>query len=285
MITTIASHSLEVKISSLGAELQSLKLSSGREYLWQGNPEFWKRRACVLFPFIGSLKNGKYLVGGVPYSMTSHGFARDMEFELLRSGDDFAEYSLSSNEKTESVYPFHFKLVISYKVEDNRLAVGFKAVNTGSGVLYYYLGSHPAFYCESEPGERFEDYVIEFEKPETIESPKTADEDAGYILRNGRTIPLSHALFDNGVFVRENPKSSFVVLRNTRTGHSVKLEFGDFSCLAVWSPAGKAPFVCLEPFSSLPSLSDPQEELSEKKHARSLRPGGEDNYFYQLTLN
>lgn len=38
---------LDVCVSSLGAEIQSIK-KQGVEYLWQGNPDIWERRAPVL---------------------------------------------------------------------------------------------------------------------------------------------------------------------------------------------------------------------------------------------
>ena len=55
----IKNSELRVEISSLGAELRSVK-RQGVEYLWQGDPAVWADRAPVLFPICGSLKEGKY---------------------------------------------------------------------------------------------------------------------------------------------------------------------------------------------------------------------------------
>jgi len=62
---------LEVAVEDLGAELQSLHdRIKGREYIWQGDPKFWQRRAPHLFPIIGGgLKDGAYQHDGKQYSL------------------------------------------------------------------------------------------------------------------------------------------------------------------------------------------------------------------------
>ena len=40
-----------IQVAEHGAELSSLVLNAtGREYLWQADPAFWKRHSPVLFP-------------------------------------------------------------------------------------------------------------------------------------------------------------------------------------------------------------------------------------------
>ena len=51
-VETLKNQFLEVSVASLGAELQSIKDSNGKEYLWDGNPEFWGRRSPILFPIV-----------------------------------------------------------------------------------------------------------------------------------------------------------------------------------------------------------------------------------------
>ena len=75
---------LQVTISSLGAEMQSIMTQTDpMEYLWQGDPEVLDMRSPVLFPIIGRPQNGKYKLGGKYYNMELHGFAKEMEFKLL----------------------------------------------------------------------------------------------------------------------------------------------------------------------------------------------------------
>ena len=82
---TLKNTQISIEVDTLGAELKSLKkITTGTEYMWDAKPEYWKRTSPVLFPIVGSLNNGSYRYEGKEYPMSQHGFARDMEFELLR---------------------------------------------------------------------------------------------------------------------------------------------------------------------------------------------------------
>lgn len=62
MNSILENNLLKVEVSSFGAELQSITSKvSGYEYLWQGDPAFWKRRSPVLFPIVGALWNGAFM--------------------------------------------------------------------------------------------------------------------------------------------------------------------------------------------------------------------------------
>lgn len=50
MIYKIDNGRLSLEVSSLGAEMQSLKSCTGGDYLWDGDARYWQRRAPVLFP-------------------------------------------------------------------------------------------------------------------------------------------------------------------------------------------------------------------------------------------
>ena len=119
---TISTSDLTVKVSSRGAELCSI-CCNGKEYLWQADPAYWKRHAPVLFPIVGSVWENTYRQDGETYSMAQHGFARDMEFELVAEGDRDLLYRLTDNEETRKIYPFPFLLQISYQVWRKKLEV------------------------------------------------------------------------------------------------------------------------------------------------------------------
>ena len=65
-----------VRVSSLGAELRSVRGADGTEYLWQGDERFWRGRATNIFPYVGRLTEDSYLWRGARYKMGRHGFAR-----------------------------------------------------------------------------------------------------------------------------------------------------------------------------------------------------------------
>ena len=60
-LTTIISNTfLTAKINAKGAELISLQNNNQREYIWEGNPDYWGKHSPVLFPIVGTLKNNSY---------------------------------------------------------------------------------------------------------------------------------------------------------------------------------------------------------------------------------
>ena len=59
---SIKNKFLQVSVKETGAELSSIKaVKSGKEYLWDGNPEVWNSQAPNLFPVIGCLKDNGFL--------------------------------------------------------------------------------------------------------------------------------------------------------------------------------------------------------------------------------
>lgn len=98
MIQTIENELLQIKVSSFGAELQSIQHKNSQlEYLWQGDPTFWGRRSPVLFPIVGALKERYFTLDHKKYPMGQHGFARDQEFTLIESTDRTVAYELKSS--------------------------------------------------------------------------------------------------------------------------------------------------------------------------------------------
>ena len=156
---------LEVNVKSSGAELTSVK-KDGIEYLWHGR-EYWKRNAPILFPIVGRLVNDEVEIEGNKYSMGQHGFARDMEFLEVESGNDFVTYLLRYNEETLKKYPYKFELYVSYKLIENFIEVEYRVKNVDDKNIMFCIGGHPGFAWPIADGEKFEDYYIKFEKKET----------------------------------------------------------------------------------------------------------------------
>lgn len=58
------------------------------------------RRAPILFPIVGRLVDNTYYVDGKPYSLTQHGFARDLTFSVQEQSETKITYIVTSNEET-----------------------------------------------------------------------------------------------------------------------------------------------------------------------------------------
>ena len=289
MQKVISSEKLTAVIDSFGAELHSLKDSGGTEYLWQADSSVWKRHAPVLFPFICNTDSGVYTVDGKQFKLANHGFARDNEFELSSSDKNEAEFVLKSTDATKKLYPYDFELYIKYSVSGNKITVSYKVKNSGNETIRFFIGGHPAFRVPVNSGENFSDHYVEYEKSETI--VQELKDKKITVLDGGRTVPLSHKLFENDVFMKDKPNSSWVALVNKNTGKKEKLHFDNKGCIAVWSSyfedkekIEKAEFVCLEPWSSVPVYLCGSEELTEMKNAVVLDAGKEYVFSYVIEI-
>ncbi len=270
---------LSVRVSSLGGELQSVK-KDGREYLWQGDPAYWEGKAPNLFPYIARLTRGTCTVHGKAYQLPIHGFLPTTEMtaeaqEAERKEDSNAVrlvLRLDADERTLACYPFVFTLRIVYELEGDSLRITYEVTNGGKEEMYFGIGGHPGFQVPLEDGLSFGDYFLEFETAAEQMPVRVGfspacflnGKDEPYPLQGGSRIPLGHELFDDDAIVLSGtPKT--VVLRSEKGSRGVRVRFPGMPYIGFWHAVKKpAPYVCIEPWSSLPSRQDVVEELSEQ---------------------
>jgi galactose mutarotase-like enzyme len=289
VLTKLENERMEVYIKNQGAELTGIKLkSNGIQYLWQADPKAWGRHAPVLFPVVGGLKNDSYRFEGKTFNLAKHGFARDMDFETVSVSDRRVEYSLKSNEETLKVYPFEFELIIAYTLDGVSLTVDYKVVNTGDRDMLFSIGAHPAFNCPLEPGETMEDYILEFETEENadtyvIDGNLISDEKLSF-LKDSKIVRLSPDMFRNDAIVLENLKSKWVIMKSSKTGKFVRVDFEGFPYLGIWSKAEGAPFLCIEPWYGIGDFVDATGNLEEKKGIMKLAKGQIFSCSHKITI-
>ena len=277
MIYTIENEALKVQISDRGAEMMSIQTKDGTEYLWQGDEKYWGDRALNLFPYIARLTEGKYTLDGQTYHMDIHGFVKTSVLVPEEQKADRITLKLTQNEETLAQYPFDFIYRIRYELDGNRLGIVFSVTNSNDRTMYFGIGGHPGFQVPLEDGLSFEDYFLEFESegqsgtgaqtPVRIGFSPTCflnGKDEPWPLEKGCRIPLRHDLFDDDAIVLSHtPKT--VVLRSEKGGRGVRVCFPQMPYIGFWHAVKKpAPYVCIEPWSSLPSRQDVVEELSEQ---------------------
>ena len=246
MNTTISNKILSASIKHAGAELFSLIDNQTKEYMWNGNPDFWPKHSPILFPIVGSLKDDTYNFSEKDYHLSRHGFARDKEFELIEKTESSATFSLSYNEETLQKYPFKFELQIIYNLEENKLNIGYKVINKGETQLPFSIGAHPAF---SLP-EKFSNYNIQFEKEEQLEYSLLEDglisNTTATLETSNNTVSLNYKLFENDALVFKALESNtLTILENSKP--YLKVDFEDFPSLGIWTKEN-APFICIEPW-------------------------------------
>ncbi len=269
---------LKVQIDTMGAELKSLsRKSDGLEYMWYADPAYWGRTAPVLFPFVGSLNDKKYRVNGREYTMGQHGFARDMEFELLGQKPDAVYFGIKSDGETRKKYPFDFELELGYKLEDNRIQVLWKVKNTGKEELPFSIGGHPAFMCPILPDTKQTDYFIRFDTDAPLASDVIEDGLIGealkeYGLEDGY-LKITDDLFDGDALVMEKDQAHEVSLCLPDKEPYLTVKF-NAPLFGIWSPVKKnAPFICIEPWYGRADRTGFQKELREREWGNLLGEG------------
>jgi galactose mutarotase-like enzyme len=269
---------LRVEVSSNGAELQTiLNKVFGLEYLWNGNPAFWAKRSPVLFPIVGSLKNNSYFYKGKSYQLPRHGFARDMVFQMEKQSPKEITLLLNSNAETKKNYPFDFEFRIRYQIQGDELSTEYSVKNTGSDILLFSVGGHPAFRLPLVAGTNFEDYYLKFEESENLSRwPISKDGliqiQSLPVLEDSNRLNLKRSLFFQDALVFKYPTSSEISLVSSKTPHGLLFQMGEFPFLGIWS-AKDADFICIEPWCGIADSVNSDQQLEHKEGIEKMAPG------------
>ena len=177
-----------MEIAELGAEMRGFTTADGRDWIWRGSADSWKSSAPVLFPAIGALKDGGATIAGEFYAVPRHGFAKFQLFQVLEQGEDFVTFLLEQNEETKKVYPFDFALKVTHRFIENGFETRYAVENHSDREMPFLIGGHPGFNCPMREGDAFEDYILRFEKGETVET--TLCNNPTHTLEGTEPVPL-----------------------------------------------------------------------------------------------
>ena len=286
----LENDALAVRISSKGAELQSV-VFEGIERMWSGDPAVWGRRAPLLFPLIGRLRDGWYANGGERVDAPMHGFCRDRAFAAEQVSGTHARFETTSDEGTRAVFPFDFLLRVDFSLEGATIVKTHTVENAGEVPMPFELGGHEAYETRLLPGERMADYYVRFEGADALGMFDMDEEGILALpkievpLEDGRLTKTPEQLGIDTV-VLENVPGGRVVLASAANPHEVEVEFPDFPYLGIWTKAGQADarYLCLEPSSALPDALFSPRELAEKPGVRVLAPGERATLAYRMTF-
>ncbi len=278
----LKNNKLILTVSSLGAEMVSLvQADTGREMIWQADPEIWQRHAPLLFPYAGNLRDKKFVWQGKEYAGGQHGFARDLEFQLVEKTDTRLDLMLCSSAETLKNFPFEFELHSIFTLEDHTVTHKVQVKNPGQGELRFGLGYHPAFMCPFDEKHSIEDYELHFD---AAQEPVVIETDEFTGLVTGRqwamqeepndVISLKSGMFDHGSICMSQLSAKTISLVEKDSGRSVTLDVQGFPYVLIWS-VGKQPipFLCIEPWHSLPDAENASGNWTDKPCAAVLQPG------------
>lgn len=288
----LAYRGLRALADSHGGELVSVQNAAGTEYIWSGDPAFWHGINPLLFPIVGSLKDGTVCFDGAAYHMERHGFARNMEFSVAAQDESSVLFTLRETEQTLTQYPYPFLLQVRHSLNETGFTTALSVTNTGSKPMPFCIGAHTAFRCPIREGESFADYEIVFDRAEEAERLCLTPQG---LIGHGQRQPflngedrftLNHELFARvDTVILENLRSKGICLRHKETGRGVRMEFEGFPMLAFWTKgAEKAPFICLEPWHGCAALDNESGEFRDKPRCITLEPGGVIDLQYNIFI-
>lgn len=253
MKITLVNNQIKAIIDTLGAELIHLTyLKTNFDYMWSGDSKYWTGHSPVLFPIIGSLTDNELIVDHKTYPMGNHGFARKSDFECVSHSDLEARFQLIQNDVTLSQYPFDFRLELIYTLIGTAISLRYEITNTGSKILPFQIGTHPAFNCPMGSTHTLSDWYLEFEKKEVLSRIAIKDnlldlDHTTLTLDNSKLLPLTPEAFYECAMVFKSIESTNVALKSHKTPESVVVSFKNLPDLAIWQPKD-APFICIEPW-------------------------------------
>lgn len=278
IMETIQNEILKIAVKSSGAEICSIQaLTTGKEYMWEGNPDIWGSFAPVLFPIVGTLKDNTYLYKGKAYQLFRHGFFRGNDkVALVKKTENQLVFSLKSDEDSLKIYPFEFEMVISFTLEGKSVHITHEVRNTGNETMFFSVGGHPAFKCPLHAGESYEDYYLQFDEKENattwdLNSGGIITQQGRVVLENSDRLPLDLHLFDHDALIFKHLKSTSVSLNHHQNGPVLKVDFKGWPFLGIWAKP-RAPYVCIEPWLGIADSVETDQQIENKEGILSLAP-------------
>lgn len=272
------------RINTRGAELQHLSLNGDSSSIFWEACEPWKRTSPWLFPVVGKLVNEGYSWQGQSYSLSQHGFLRDVEFKVQRFSDSelllrFSHEQLEEEQKHK--YPFAFSVTMHFYFFEKAFKIKVNIKNESVDELMpFSFGWHPAFKVQSK------NEKISFEMHKTSVDQNSIIfhklNEQGYI--ESSLLPEGYKPLSWQVKDFEQIERAEILVGKTFQAYTfseVKIAF-EPPCdqIAVWSRES-AKFLCVEPWwgGGLYNIKDGLNPF-----ALQLEPSASQNFEFSLSL-
>ncbi|SCY45438.1 aldose 1-epimerase family protein [Butyrivibrio sp. INlla14] len=291
----IENEFLKIAVSDHGAELSSIyDKKREKELLWQADPAFWNRHAPILFPFVGNVYNDEYRYNGKTYHMSSHGFARDMDFEFAGKTSDSISFKLKATSQTLEKYPFDFELVVTHKLIANSISVIWEVKNCSENEpMFYSIGGHPAFRCPINDNEKRTDYKVKFKDKNELsyvliiqETREVDHENPTVLPLNDGYLDITEHIFDKDALIFDDNQVREVSLCTPDGKPYITMNCEEFPSFGLWSkPSSEAHYVCLEPWIGRCDNKGFRGELPEKYGVQRLEACSSRTISYKITVD
>ena len=312
-----AGMSIEYTVSNHGAELQSIRFE-GREYLWQGDPAYWGRRAPILFPIVGKVAGDLLRVDGQSYPMKQHGFARDAAFVPVPKvvtapvpepveGPASSRFVMAGD-GSRGNYPFKYGLSVRYHVEGKRLYCAWTVENRDRRDLHFQIGAHPAFNLpDYDPSDPVHGYIechdadgrlvdpvlrhylvdglrVPFDEPVRMLRQAQQPDDRSLTPLSGR-LALTNDTFAADAFLIEGSQVASATLIDKSGRPVLTVGCPQAQAFGLWAPSKPGcPFVCLEPWCGITDPAGFSGDISGRELIHRLAPGERYEFTYWIEV-
>ncbi len=103
---------------------------------WELEDKAWKGGWPFCFPICGRTTCN---------TLPMHGFAAQMHWRVIEKSSDKITLQLSDTVETRKVYPYAFRLTLSYEITAGQLTCLQTCENLSDEPMWYYAGFHPYF--------------------------------------------------------------------------------------------------------------------------------------------
>lgn len=280
MIYTIENELLKVSVTTSGAQICSVQRKCDAvEHMHNADPGVWGYHAPILFPYTGKLVDGKMEVDGKTYSGGQHGFARLMEHRFVRQNRHEIVMELTDSPETLALWPFRFRLTSTVALDGDCVTQTLTVENRDNQEIRFGVGYHPAFRLPFDKNHTAEDYEFRFDTPQSPmclgTQPHGLLNGSWYSLgKNTDTIPLTPDTFANDSHCMFNLTAKTLGIYEKGTGRAVVCDIAAFPYTLIWSkPEWPVPFVCIEPWMSLPGAQTDPADWNQRAAGAVLMPG------------
>ncbi|MGL5641985.1 MAG: aldose 1-epimerase family protein [Paraclostridium sp.] len=287
----LENNNLIIETKNHGAELIRIySKSTNQEFLWNANRKFWRRHSPILFPIVGRLKDNETYINDHLYNMNQHGFARDMNFDLINQDSNSLTYKLKSDTETKNYYPYDFELLIKYTLENSSIHINWTVLNKSNSEMYFSIGAHPAFNLPFDKLDTLDNYYLKFQSNKNVHSYEL---DGPFVFNKSNIgslndMSLKPDLFKNDALIYDNVNEVSICSKNSNT--SINVKFDNFPFVGIWSPYYKetnsiAPFICIEPWYGIADSIDSNKNYNSKLGINKLKENEIFETSYEIKIN
>ena len=210
-------------------------------------------------------------------NVPQHGFHRTMDHTFIRQDDHSVTLSISSNEVTDRIFPYRFRLLTTVSLEGETVCNTLTVENLDQEAFTFGIGYHPAYMIPFDSEHTAEDYEFRFshlESPICLDAPTGLLNGQYYSLgTNIRSIPVREGMFDKSSHCMVNLRSNTLGIYEKGSNRAVVCDIAQFPYCLIWSKPGMPQFLCIEPWHSVPSNESGSCTWEDKAAAACVEPG------------